>query len=458
MVGTVGAARRLGGRAALALTAAAFAVGLALGAATVFGAVGLIGAAVHGRVVVVLAFAVAALAVIADAIGLRVRPQLRFQVPERWRRTMPLPRAVLLYGVLLGTGLTTFVPAAAAWALLPLALALGSFSGALAVGLSFAAGRALPVLVLAVHGRETVLAERPQGLRVLRALAAAALAAALVAGEARATSTVAAPAGDPSVAGGDLAWQRPGVGGFLLRAGQPAAQLPGNDPAIGDSLVAWHAGPAVTVAALDTLAPAQQETVPGVQKLAVSDRWLVYRAAERNGGAQIRAQALSDLTRSALVVSAKRADTLGRPYLAGDLVVFHYATAGASWLTAVNIATGTRRRVRFSGDGQLLNPSLLGGKLLYVRDSRCAQELRIGPLGGGRERVLYELPPLAGQDLGHERRHTSQGEHLPCPHRPRPTARMLWTTALSSTTAYVTILTPRRGGRTVPTLLAVPRG
>jgi hypothetical protein len=34
---------------------------------------------------------------------------------------------------------------------------------------------------------------------------------------------------------------------------------------------------------------------------------------------------------------------------------------------------------------------------------------------------------------------------------------MLWTTALSPTIAYVTVLRPGRGGRTVPTLLAVAR-
>jgi hypothetical protein len=70
-----------------------------------------------------------------------------------------------------------------------------------------------------------------------------------------------------------------------------------------------------------------------------------------------------------------------------------------------------------------------------VRASRCSQQLVLGPLRGGRDRVLYELGPLAGQDAGHERHHTSQGEHLPCQHKPRVTAKMLWTTALSATTA-----------------------
>ena len=104
-----------------------------------------------------------------------------------------------------------------------------------------------------------------------------------------------------------------------------------------------------------------------------------------------------------------------------------------------------------------MNPSVLGSSFLFVRASRCSQQLRLASLSGGQARVLYEIAPLAGQDLGHERGHTRQGEHLPCPHRPRPTTRMLWTTALSDSSAYVTVLLPKRGGRTTPTLLAVSR-
>jgi hypothetical protein len=450
MVGTVRAARH-DGRRAFAVTVAAFTAGLAVGAAVVYCTLGLIGAAVQTRALVAAAAAIAVAAILSDAAGLRVRPQIRFQVPEPWRRTMPLPRALFLYGLLLGTGLTTYVPATAAWALPALGLAVGNLAGSLAIGLGFAAGRALPVLVLAVREEETMLAERPEGLRALRVLIAASLVLALIAGEARAAGTVASPGGDPSVADVDLAWQQPGVGGFLLRNGVKT-QLPGNDPAVGGALVAWHDGPNVTVASRDTLTPMLQEPLAGVQKLALTDRWLVWRS-----GLQIRVQPLSDPTRSSLVVKAKRFAELGRPALDGDLVVYHYATSSGSWLTTVNVATGARDRVRFAKDAQLLNPSLLGGSLLYVRASRCAQELRLGPLHGGKERVLYKLPPLAGQDRGHDRGHTEQGERLPCPHRPKPTARILWTTALSATTAYVTILRPRRGGRTTPTLVSIAR-
>ena len=227
---------------------------------------------------------------------------------------------------------------------------------------------------------ETALAERPQGLRVLRVFAAAALGLALVAGAAKAAAPVAAPASDPGAAGTDLVWQEPGVGGILLRGGAQT-RLPGSDPAIGDTLIAWHSGSAVTVAARDTLQPVLQMTVPGLEKLAVSQAWLAY----------------------------------------------------------------------------LLSPARIGGTLLYVRLGRCSQQLRIGRLdGNGAGRVLYKLPPLAGQDLGHEHGHPEQGSHVPCPGRPKPTARSLWTTALSGTTAYVTVLRASSGGHLTPSLLAVP--
>src|SRR6266542_2340515 len=340
MVGTVGAARRLGGRRALVAGEVAFALGLVLGAALVFGVLGLAGAALHpGRAAVVLAVAVAAFAAAIDAGGRRVRPQIRFQVPESWRRTMQLPRALFLYGLLLGTGLTTYVPAATAWALLPLVLVLGNVSGPLAIGLSLAAGRALPVLILAWRGEETVLAERPQGLRVLRTLAALSLVlglAALLVGEVRAAT--------------DLAWQRPGIGGFLSRNGQ-VEQLPGSHPAIGGALVAWHVGAAVTVAARDTLTPVAQVSVTGVQSLAVSDTWLVERVERFDTGTQIVVQPLTDTTKSTVIASAKRSGELGRPSLSGNLVLFHRATAKGSWITAYDIATGARRKLRTSDDG-----------------------------------------------------------------------------------------------------------
>ncbi|MGZ4282096.1 MAG: hypothetical protein ACXVEM_07205, partial [Gaiellaceae bacterium] len=322
-----------------------------------------------------------------------------------------------------------------------------------AVGLGFALGRALPVLAVS---DETALAERPQGLRVLRVLAAAALGLALVAGAARAAAPVAAPASDPGAEGTDLVWQEPGVGGILLRGGV-RIPLPGNDPAIGDSYLAWHSGDAVTVAARDTLQPVLQTTVAGVDKLAVSQDWLAYRAAGPSGSEQIRAFAIADPATTIDVTNSWARGRLGRPSLAGNLVVYHLALPGRSQLFSFDLSTGKRRLLRSARHALLLSPARIGGTLLYVRLGRCSQELRIGRVdGNGAGSVLYKLPPLAGQDLGHEHGHPEQGSHVPCPGRPKPTARSLWTTALSDTTAYVTVLRPSGDGHSTPSLLAVP--
>jgi hypothetical protein len=440
MVGTVRAARHRG------RAGAAFTSGLFLGAAAVFVALGALGAMISGRAVVIAAVALGVAAVASDALGLRVRPQIRFQVPEPWRRTMPLSRALFLYGLLLGTGLTTYVPATAAWALPALSLALGDLWASLAIAAGFAAGRALPVLFL----RETTIAERPRALRLVRVLAAASLLAALVAGQVQAAGTIASPGGDPSVEGTEVSWQQPGVGGFLRKDGA-TTQLPGNDPAIGATFAAWHIGSALTLADRATLAPIVQDEIPGLQKLAVSRSWLAYRTPT-----EIHVRPVTETGPGTTVEKVRQPATLGRPALGVDLLAFHRATTAGSWITAVNVVSGKRLRLRYSRDAQLLNPSLLAGRLLYVRSSRCSQQLVLGRLRGG-DKVLYELGPLAGQDAGHDRHHTTQGEHLPCPHKPRVTAKMLWTTALSPTTAYVTVLRPARGGRTVPTLLAVAR-
>jgi len=291
---------------------------------------------------------------------------------------------------------------------------------------------------------------------VLTARVAAVLVVALAAGGASAATRVASPGGDPSVEGTDLVWQEPGVGGFLLRNGQQT-QLPGNDPALGDTRIAWHVDEAVTVADSATLTPVLQEAIPGVQKLAVSDEWLVYRIAV-SGKEELRAQSLADPTSTKTLTQAKAPGRLGRPSLSDDLVLYHVAGPGGSALFFYDLSTGKRRQLRSSKVAQLLNPARLGGKLLYVRLARCSQQLRLGALdANGAGRVLYKLPPLAGQDAGHERSHTRQGEHLPCAHPPKPTSRMLWTTALSGTDAYVTVLRPGSGGRMTPSLLAISR-
>jgi hypothetical protein len=168
-------------RATLAASAT-FAVGALAGGAATFGGLALIGAGVgEGSATAVGAAAViAAAAAAAEARGLRIVPQVRRQVPEAWRRTLPITVAAAGYGVLLGLGFTTFVLSYAVWALAAVCVALGDPPLGLALGIAFGVGRALPVVLLAPAGAQAATAamgERPATLRGLRRVDAAALAA-----------------------------------------------------------------------------------------------------------------------------------------------------------------------------------------------------------------------------------------------------------------------------------------
>jgi len=166
-----------------AAACATFAVGALVGGAITFGGLALLGQ-VLGASAPVAAAVIALAAAIGEARGARIVPQVRRQVPESWRRRMPVPLAAGLYGVLLGLGFTTFILTFAVWALAGVSVALGDPALGLAIGLAFGAGRLLPVVVLAPAGGgalHAAMAERPRILRSLRAVDAVALTACAVA-------------------------------------------------------------------------------------------------------------------------------------------------------------------------------------------------------------------------------------------------------------------------------------
>src|SRR6185295_10608938 len=102
-----------------------------------------------GRVAYLLAAGIALAAAFAEARGTRIVPQIRRQLPESWRWTMPLPLAAGLYGVLLGLGFTTFVLSFGVWALAGIGVALGDPTSGLVIGAAFGVGRAIPVVAVA---------------------------------------------------------------------------------------------------------------------------------------------------------------------------------------------------------------------------------------------------------------------------------------------------------------------
>jgi len=371
----------------------ALTAGLLAGSCTTLVALGAVGALLHLSRGWVLAAAGACLvAALLDVLGVSARRRL--QVPERWRHTMPLPVAAFLYGILLGAGIAGAVPAAAVWAVLLLVVALGSPATALAVGIALGVGRALPVL--AARSADAI-SERPGALRVVRVLAACAVATAALTGAARATVVPAAE--DPSAVVGELAWQEPGVGGFLRIAGE-TKQLPGSNPAIGGALVAWRNGDQVTVATRETLVPLFEEQIVGVRDIAVSDTWLVLRTVDAAGSSRLIAQSIANTNVHKIIAGVKPPTVVGRPSLSGGIVVFATSTRLGSWISAIDLATDKVRRLRTSTKAQLLNPTLFGSDLLYVESARCSQQLRLEPVDRKGGRALLTLPARRGRRPG----------------------------------------------------------
>ena len=167
MVETIGPTGHDGGRRTTAAACATFALGAVVGGVVTFGSLGALGSLLWASgqgVALAVAAGLAGLAALGEAGGVRIVPQIRRQVPEPWRRIMPLPLAAGLYGVLLGLGFTTFVLTLAVWVLAGFSVALGSPVVGALVGVAFGIGRAVPVVAMAP------LAERPTGVRLREAM------------------------------------------------------------------------------------------------------------------------------------------------------------------------------------------------------------------------------------------------------------------------------------------------
>ena len=463
MVETLGAASARGLLRTTRIACVTFAAGGVIGGAITFGGLAWIGSAL-GAASTAVAVAIAGVAAACEAIGVRIFPQIRRQVPEPCRRGIPLPLAAALYGVLLGLGFTTFVLTWAVWALAGISVALGDPVIGVAVGVAFGIGRALPVVAMAPSASEgrgasllQTMAERPAALRTLRlgdALALTVAAVLIASGPAVAATVLDSAGGDPSAAGDDLAWQHPGAGGVLLRGGTQV-KLPGTDPAIGGGLVAWRNGDQVTVAQRATLAPMFQLTIPGVDKLAISDHWLADRRRTSTSD-ELEARSISAPSNARQVLFARAPNQIGRPSLDVDHVVFDVTHGAASKLLIVDLAKRRRRVLRQGRFTQFLNPSRLGSRLLYVEVTRCAQELVL--VRQGNDRVLLRRRPTASQDNGFDPGHTSQGARRPCRGGARTAGNdLLWTTALGAHRAAVTLLRMVGAGATAPSLLSVRR-
>lgn len=462
------------GRMRVTLAACAtFAAGALAGGVVTFGALSLLGHALGsgGAVAAAVGGTIAIVAAALEARGARIVPQVRRQVPESWRRVLPLPLAAGLYGVLLGLGFTTFILTFAVWALAGVSVALGDPSLGLVAGLAFGAGRLLPVVVLAPAAvthwgidAHAAMAERPailRGMRAADALALAACAAVLIAAPADAARPrlVSRNATDPTVDGGTIAWHGRSGTGVLMHGGSRSA-APGERPAVGGGRTAWIAGDDVVVGPSSDLPRGLGIADPNADSVAVSSHWLAWRT--RSGGRDsIHTVALPAGTAGPAAV-APAGKQLGRPALDGSHLVYHRTTDTGSVIRLLDLSTGARATLRRERRALLLNPSVRGSRLLYVRSTYRRQQLRLGPLRPRNphyDHILYSTVPTGRRDAEHEPGYV-KNEHTPGGLYPRPRAGRsdtLWTTALGPSGAYFTRLRQYTGKRPSAVLLRVSR-
>jgi hypothetical protein len=435
VIDTIGPTGHTGGRRTTVAACAAFLPGAIAGGLLTFGFLAALGELLHGaggRAAYLVAAAIALLAAALEARGTRIVPQIRRQLPEHWRRVMPMPLAAVLYGVLLGIGFTTFVLSFGVWALAGVSLAVGDPGLGLLLGAAFGLGRAIPILALApLAGRPAgirateLMCERPGVYRGLRrgdaaALAAAALALIVLPGSAGAAGTSIPHATDPSATADTLLFQRLG-GPAVMSRGGPEIPLPGSHPAIGGRYIATVRGDSVLLFDRTTLAPIGQIDAPGANAIAISDAWLAYRAPAGGGdGIYVRNIANPAAPGPPLLQASQGgAGQVSRPAVDGGVLLYAIATPQGSRIVQRVIGTRKHRALVRSPRLLLFDPSIDGASFAYVRTDALRSRLMVRRRHAhGSGRVLLSL----GRSHG-----------------------VVWSNALTPSVAYAAVLQPSSG-------------
>jgi hypothetical protein len=414
----------------LALTG--FALG-AIGASALIGAVlGAIGAALGTQLSLVAAgLALAAAAREAGLVSFPL-PQLRRQVPERWRFELPLPVWSVGYGAGLGAGFLTFQPVATFWVACAAAVALASPLAAALCFAAFGAGRAVmtawprrghedatSAVESLVRRRRLLLAANVSVLLVCAALLAAPSAGA-------ATSQGIGSGFDPSARGTVLGRAQMDAGTRNVRvepaSGTPVVLANAWSPSVDGDLLAYADAGGIKIVEWKTGNRVAQ--VDG----AVSKPSLDWpRLAFVRTDSSYRRLILANFTNPGApterrITKVVRRNDLGRPSLASGRLAWHKVTAGGSVIYLHVLATGKRRVVARSKVAVVANPSLSSARILWVK----------------------QYPRSCGVFT---RRFDSRA--VKRIYRTTEKTRLLWTTALKGRTAYVTQWSQKTGASTL---------
>jgi hypothetical protein len=410
-----------GSRRRQRLALAGFALGAVAASALVGAALGAVGALLGTE----LAFLVAALALLAAAreagfVRLPL-PQLRRQVPERWRSEYPLPVWSVGYGIGLGLGFLTFQPVATFWVACAAAVALGK---PLAAGLCFAAygaGRALmtawprhgqPDPTAAVEGlarrRRLLLFGNVGALLVCAGL----LAAAPVAGAAvqtlgagldpAAARTVLGRARMDSGSSSVLVEPRDGTPIAVSRAAAPAVdgRFLAYDDAQGVKVIDWRTGDPVAHVDGQVAKPALDWPLLAFVRTDSTYKRLVVADYTNPASPVVR-----------VIARIYAVNDLGRPSLAGGRIAWHKVTATSSRIYAQVLSSGRRSMIARSSVFVFANPSITSTRIVWVRQNSRSCVLLMRRWAGRAVKRIY---------------------------RTTGTTSLLWTTALTGRTAYVT--------------------
>jgi cytochrome c biogenesis protein CcdA len=410
-----------GSRRRRRLALALFAAGAMLSAALLGALLGAAGALLPGGRAPLLAVAAVALAAAVREAGLLrlPLPQLRRQVPDGWRSSLPLPAWSFGYGAGLGAGMLTYQPVATFWVACAGAVAIGRPLVGAACLAFFGAGRALMV-ILPSRTDPSAAAARLAGyalaVRRVNAAALTALAALLLlvpVGEAEAT-TLQLGAGrqlDPSVSNGVLAYtQRSGNAvSVVVRPSNPVVFPGGESPALDGERLAYADREGIRVVHWPT--GEELARAPGeLGRPALQWPFLAFLAEDARGKRIV----LSNLETGefGVIAAVGRGGVLGRPALGGGRLAWHSGDGRSSRIVVMNLQTRRRTVVASSRIAALTHPALSGDSILYVESRSGRAQLLVRPVAGAAS-------PRRLADV-------------------RARGTVLWTTALEGRTAFVT--------------------
>jgi hypothetical protein len=266
---------------------------------------------------------------------------------------------------------------------------------------------------------------------------------------------IANDATDPSVDGPLLAYHVAGQPGVLV-SGDGQTRVPGSHPALGGARIALIVGAAIQIRQTSGTPFARTIPAPGADAVAVSAEWVAWRAHADDGDTIYATPLAGGATRR-----VAKARELGRPALEGHRLAYHVNGRTGSRIVIADLTTGKRRTVRRERRTLLINPSLHGGQLAYVRNQFKRQELRLGPQSKRRpthDRRLWSTVPTGRRVAGHDpgREHFRHGWPRKLWPRPkRGLSATLWTTALGDGVAYVALLRQVAGQPLQATILRV---